>query len=81
MSSIEASSIDRRPQSQEVATPSMRADIVEMLYGFGDEWPSDPETVDVAMALVKDYINNLADMVRNMSMHLDFSRIFSGAWV
>lgn len=63
MSSIDASSIDRRPQIQEVATPRMRADIVEMLYGFGDEWPSDPETVDVAMTLVKDYINNLADMV------------------
>lgn len=63
MSAIDASAIDRNPQSQEVATPRMRQDVIEMLYGFGDEWPSDQETVDVAMALVTDYINNLADMV------------------
>lgn len=38
----------------------MNQDIEEMLYGFGDEWPPNSETVVLVEELVKDYIEDLA---------------------
>lgn len=41
----------------------MNEDIEEMMYGFGDEWPPNSETTALMEALVKEYIEDLANRV------------------
>jgi hypothetical protein len=38
---------------------SLKNDLREMLYGFGDNWPSTNEVVDVVETLATDYIKDL----------------------
>eukprot|EP01038_Epipyxis_sp_PR26KG_P008348 gene8348-11293_t len=37
----------------------LSSDIKEMLFGFGDKWPCDPETVDLVEQLTINYIEEL----------------------
>ena len=38
----------------------MTDDMMDMMYGFGDEWPPNPESVTMLENLVAEYIGNLA---------------------
>jgi hypothetical protein len=47
----------------------MNEDVEEMMYGFGDEWPPNPETAALMEALVKEYIEDLASRVSYATLH------------
>jgi len=52
----------------------LTADIKEMMYGFGDCWPPDPEVVSFIDVLVKNYIEDLgqrANQIGDMRGRLD----------
>lgn len=38
---------------------SLEADLADMMYGFGDSWPPDPESVKFMELLVKNYMQDL----------------------
>lgn len=44
----------------------MNTDIEEMMYGFGDQFPLDPDAVSLMESLVVEYIGDLVERVFNL---------------
>lgn len=45
----------------------MQRDIEDMLFGFGDSWPPDEDTVALVESLVHQYIGNLCSRATNVA--------------
>lgn len=61
-----------RPTKRQRTKYNLTEDIQEMMYGFGDEWPSDPQSVEVVEKLVVNYVKNLCHKALEVS---DFAGI------
>lgn len=46
---------------------AMQEDIEEMMYGFGDVWPPNPESVELVESMVVKYIEDLARRAKEVS--------------
>ena len=53
------SASNKQYHQQQKNTHPLARDIEEMMYGYGDSWPSNPESVKLMEALVTDYIHAL----------------------
>lgn len=47
--------------------------VEEMMFGFGDEWPCNPEVVDIVDDLVQKYISNL--VIRSQQIALQTGKL------
>ena len=58
-SSVDANSSKNAAATAQKNSHPLLRDIEEMMYGYGDAWPSDPESVKLMESLVTDYIQSL----------------------
>jgi transcription initiation factor TFIID subunit 13 len=53
------STVTPRISKRQKTKSNMFEDIEEMMFGFGDSWPSNPESVELMEKIVVNYIRNL----------------------